>query len=59
MQNEKSIDDLRVSIVQFNTENVIQNWRATGQLPNGSESFKSLSTGAEKYIMTRPMPLYY
>ena len=29
------------------------------QLPNRSESFKSLSTGAEKYIRTRALPLYY
>ena len=27
-----SIDDLRVSIDQFNTKNVVQNLRATGQL---------------------------
>ena len=29
------------------------------QLPNRSESFKSLSTGAEKYIRTSVLPLYY
>ena len=28
------------------------------QLPNRSESFKSLSTGAEKYIRTSVLPLY-
>ena len=29
------------------------------QLPNRSESFKSLSIGAEKYIRTSVLPLYY
>ena len=29
------------------------------QLPNRSESFKSLPTGAEKYIRTRALPPYY
>ena len=29
------------------------------QLPNRSESFKSFSTGAEKYFRTSVLPLYY